>query len=259
MSRSHPSPSRSRRSSTRRDHNLSITQAAFQDFNLHETAGSQPLSLPLAYQTSDLRYDRPSYPQSEPGASYLESGYDPSIYIPTSSPERFINPQRTSPLSTFGIPDPDPLGYPIDPDTVNFGIPQNISDPTLLSRPDMRYDNKSFSKIHSVIDICHKVASPSSQTHWPATIVNKLRLTRDRHQCAVCSHLSWVTSQQSHSRLQTTRILTRKTRNAVVRLVPLALTSCQARPLARLAPWSLRLLGIGGELYKNLAASPKLA
>lgn len=259
MSRSHPSPSRLRRSSTRGDHNLSVTQAAFQDFNLHETAGSQQLSLPLAYQNSDLRYDRPSYPQSELGASYLESGYDPSIYIPTSSPERFINPQRTSPLSTFGIPDPDPLSYPIDPDTVNFEIPQNISDPTLLSRPDMRYDNGTPFNIHSEIDICHTAASLSRPTHWVAIIVNKLRSTRGRRQCVVRSHLSWLTSQQSHSRLQTTRILTQKTHNAVVRLVPLALASCQARPLGRLAPWSLRLLGIGGELYKNLAASPKLA
>lgn len=132
------SPGHSRRSSTRGDHNLSVTQATFQELNLHETAGSHHLSLPAAYQNPDSRYRRPSYPHSELGTSYLQSGYDPSSYSRASSSGRFINPQGTSPVPTFGIPDPDPLNFSIDPDTTTFAIPQNISDPTLLSRPDMR-------------------------------------------------------------------------------------------------------------------------
>lgn len=139
MSRSRLPPSHSRRSSTRGDHNLSVTQATFQDLSLHETAGTQHLALPLAYQNSDPRYRRPSYPQSELGTSYLQSGYDPSSYSRASSSERFINPQRTSPVPTFGISDPDPLSFSIDPDAANFEIAQNISDPAILSRSDMRY------------------------------------------------------------------------------------------------------------------------
>ena len=162
MSRSRLSPSHSRRSSTRGDHNLSVTQATFQDLHLQETTGGQHLSLPLAYQNSESPYRRPSYPQSELGTSYLESGYDPSTYSRAPSSERFINPQRTSPVSTFGIPDPDPLSYPIDPDTTNFEIPQNISDPALLSRPDMRYAEECEIQIAIVFNmISSSFAFPS--------------------------------------------------------------------------------------------------
>ena len=138
MSRSRLS-SHSRRNSARGDRNVPVTQPTIPDLGLSETAGSQHLSLPSSYHTSDSPYLRPSYPQTELTASYLESGYDPSSYSRASSLEGFIHPRCASPDPTFGISDPDPLSFSsIDPDAGNFHIQQNISDPASLSRPDMR-------------------------------------------------------------------------------------------------------------------------
>lgn len=49
----------------------------------------------------------------------------------------------------------------------------------------------------------------------------------------------------------------RRLLNVEVCQVPLALTFCQVRPCADFVPRIARLLGKGGEFYKNLAANPK--
>lgn len=138
MSRPRQASSHSRGSSPFGDRSLSVTEATFQDLHLSETAGGQHLSIPPSYQVSDPRYRRPSYPRSELSASYLQSGFDPSNYSRNSSSESFISPLRASPAPAFGIPDSDPLSFRIDPETSNFHVQTNPSDPAILSRTDMR-------------------------------------------------------------------------------------------------------------------------
>lgn len=104
---------------------------------MDETAGDQHLSIPPSYQAADPRYRRPSYPRSELSASYLQSGFDPSNYSRNSSSESFINPLRASPAPAFGISDSDPLTFQIDPETANFHVQTNPSEPAILSRTDM--------------------------------------------------------------------------------------------------------------------------
>lgn len=138
MPRPRQASSHSRRSSPFGDRSLSVTEATFQDLHLNETAGGQHLSIPPSYQVADPRHRRPSYPRSELSASYLQSGFDPSNYSRNSSSESFINPLRTSPAPAFGISDPDPLSFQIDPETASFHAQPNPSDPAVLSRTDMR-------------------------------------------------------------------------------------------------------------------------
>lgn len=133
MSRPRQASSHSRGSSPFGDRSLSVTEATFQDLHLNETAGGQHLSIPPSY-----RVERPSYPRSELSASYLQSGFDPSNYSRNSSSESFINPLRASPAPTFGISDSDPLNFQIDPETANFHVQPNPSDPSVLNRTAMR-------------------------------------------------------------------------------------------------------------------------
>lgn len=138
MSRPRQASSHSRGSSPFGDRSLSLTEATFQDLHLDETAGGQHLSIPPSYQVADPRYRRPSYPRSELSASYLQSGFDPSNYSRNSSSESFINPLRASPAPALGISDSDPLTFQIDPETANFHVQTNPSEPAILSRTDMR-------------------------------------------------------------------------------------------------------------------------
>lgn len=134
--------SHSRESSPRGDSSsLPSTEATFQDLNLAKSTTSTSrhhLTVPSSHQASASRQRQASYPPADLTAQYLHTGYEPSHYSRPSSSERLVNPRYNGAASAFGIPDSDPVDFQIDPSSLSFDLQQNISDPTLVARADMR-------------------------------------------------------------------------------------------------------------------------
>lgn len=120
------------------DRKLSATVATFQDLHLDDSVASQNLSIQSTYQPSNPPY-RPSSsdPQTVVSPHFLETAYDDSGYRRNTPSENFINPLPTSPAPAFGISDPDPLTFPIDPAAPTYHVPPNPPDPAEL-RSNMR-------------------------------------------------------------------------------------------------------------------------
>lgn len=136
MSRPCHASSHSRGNSPLGDRKLSATVATFQDLHLDDSAGTQNLSIQSTYQPSNPPY-RPSDPQSLVSPNFLETAYEDSSYRRNNPTENFINPLRTSPAPAFGISDPDPLTFPIDPAAAAYHVQPNPPDPAVL-RSNMR-------------------------------------------------------------------------------------------------------------------------
>lgn len=139
--------SHSRGSSPRRDSSLPVTEATYQDLHLNKTSSSNSiishhhhhhLTVPSSYQASNSRQRQASYPPTDLTAHYLPAGYEPSQYSRPPSSERLIDPRHISAISSFGIVDPDPLNFPIEPSSAAFNGQPDLSDPTLLARAEMR-------------------------------------------------------------------------------------------------------------------------
>lgn len=137
MSRPRLASSHSRGNSPLGDHKLSATVANFQDLHLEDSAGSQNLSIQSTYQPSNPIYRPSSDTQSVASPNFLETAYDDSSYRRNTPSENFIDPLRTSPAPAFGISDPDPLTFPIDPAAAAYYVPPNPPDPAVL-RLNMR-------------------------------------------------------------------------------------------------------------------------
>lgn len=84
-----------------------------------------------------------------------------------------------------------------------------------------------------------------------------LTIPRGQHPCVVCASLFVPKIEVLTCNQESIHFLVRRLLNVEVCLVPLALTFCQVRPCADLVPRIARLLGNGGEIFKNLAANPK--
>lgn len=137
MSRPRHGSSHSRGNSPPGDHKLSATVATFQDLHLDDSVASQNLSIQSTYQPSNPPYRPSSDPQTVVSPHFLETAYDDSGYRRNIPSENFINPLRTSPAPAFGISDPDPLTFPIDPAAPTYHVPPNPPDPAEL-RSNMR-------------------------------------------------------------------------------------------------------------------------
>lgn len=137
MSRPRHASSHSRGNSPLGDRKLSATVANFQDLHLEDSAGSQNLSIQSTYQPSNPIYRPSSDTQTVASPNFLETAYDDSSYRRNTPSENFIDPLRTSPAPAFGISDPDPLTFPIDPAAAAYHVPPNPPDPAVL-RLNMR-------------------------------------------------------------------------------------------------------------------------
>ena len=134
----------SRESSSRGDHStFPITEPPFQDFQRTKTTTTtsyQHLTVPSSFQPSGSRQRHASYTPPDLTTQYLQAGYDPSGYSRSPSSEPLVHPRSTSAVSPFGTADSDPSAsdFSIDPSSLGFNVHQNISDPILVTRADMR-------------------------------------------------------------------------------------------------------------------------
>ena len=94
MSRPYSVSSHSRGGRSRGESNISVTEASFQNLQIHETAGSHHSPVPSTYTPQDPRYPRASHHRGETASSYLQAGFDTSSFGPISPSETYIDPQR---------------------------------------------------------------------------------------------------------------------------------------------------------------------